>query len=122
MTQDMTHRSFTAPAPAPTIAQVITQMQGEIARALPKHMDADRMYLDWYRTLTGHDATYVLVVVESTEPYWVAPYTLTTLQLDAGREKWETALDLYAECVATDTWPGYSPDPQPIEMPAWALY
>lgn len=43
MTQDMTHRSFTAPAPAPTIAQVITQMQGEIARALPKHMDADRM-------------------------------------------------------------------------------
>ena len=43
MTQDMTHRSFTAPTPAPTIAQVITQMQGEIARALPKHMDADRM-------------------------------------------------------------------------------
>lgn len=43
MTQDMTHRSFTAPPPAPTIAQVITRMQGEIARALPKHMDADRM-------------------------------------------------------------------------------
>lgn len=43
MTQDMTHRTFTAPTPAPTIAQVITQMQGEIARALPKHMDADRM-------------------------------------------------------------------------------
>ena len=43
MTQDMTHRTFTAPPPAPTIAQVITQMQGEIARALPKHMDADRM-------------------------------------------------------------------------------
>lgn len=42
MTQDVA-RSFKAPAPAPTIAQVITQMQGEIARALPKHMDADRM-------------------------------------------------------------------------------
>lgn len=34
---------FNAPAPTPSIGQVIQSMQGEIARALPKHMDADRM-------------------------------------------------------------------------------
>jgi len=34
---------FHAPAATPTIGQVINQMQGEIARALPKGMDADRM-------------------------------------------------------------------------------
>lgn len=34
---------FQAPQATPTIGQVIQSMQGEIARALPPHMDADRM-------------------------------------------------------------------------------
>ena len=104
-----------------TAANVAPRPFGKSAADHGYHLQA-WAYLDGYRTLTGHDAAYVLVVVESTEPYWVAPYTLTTLQLDAGREKWETALDLYAECVATNTWPAYPTDPQPIEMPTWALY
>lgn len=93
---------------------------GKAAADLGYHMQA-WAYLAGYRALTGQDATFILVAAESTEPYYVAPYTFTSLQLDAGRARWETALDIYAECAATDTWSAYHTEPITLDMPAWAL-
>lgn len=86
------------------------------------HMQA-AWYLDLAADL-GHPALgFAFVVVEKEPPYFVAVYELDDDALDLGRTLNRRALDLYAECVATDVWPGYmSGHPyQTLSLPGWAF-
>lgn len=55
----------------------------------------------------------------------VPPYLITCVQLDAtalawGRIRNREAIELYAQCKATDTWPGYTDDIPTVTLPPWA--
>ena len=54
-----------------------------------------------------------------------APYLTTVVELDAealtvGRGLNDRAIEVYARCVATDTWPSYSDDIETVSLPIWA--
>jgi PDDEXK-like uncharacterized protein DUF3799 len=79
----------------------------------------------WYLdvlTACGWDArAFAYVVQEKEPPYLVSVCEWDADSLDVGRRRARRALDLYARCVATDTWPGYQ-EPgtiTPIRLPAW---
>lgn len=65
-------------------------------------------YLETLAASTGEDdAEFVFVAVEKTAPYKVAVHQLTPQFDRMGREATKRARELFAECTATDTWPGY---------------
>jgi hypothetical protein len=54
------------------------------------------------------------------------PHVVTVVQYDdeavaKGRELNRRAINLYAECVRTNTWPDYGPGIHPISLPMWAF-
>ena len=71
--------------------------------------------------LAGRNAAFVFLVQEKE-----APYLVSTVQLDAqamriGEEKCRAALALYAQCIETDTWPGYPVEIVQVGLPVWAV-
>lgn len=63
---------------------------------------------------------FLFLIVEKSPPYFVGIRELDAEFLARGRARLRRALDTYAECVATDTWPGPATY-QTISAPAWAL-
>ncbi len=63
---------------------------------------------------------FVFVAVEKKAPYAVAVYELDAVALEVGRMLRQSDLMTYAECLRSNTWPGYSTDVTPISIPAWA--
>lgn len=68
----------------------------------------------------GAPAAFAFIAQERTAPYRVAVYELHPDALRKGREDARRAMAIYAECTETDTWPGYEPGPQVIDLPYWA--
>lgn len=78
------------------------------------------MYLDGVRIATGRQPKgFVFIVVEKRPPYAVGVYVLDAESLELGRVQYVTDLRRYAECVKTETWPGYGDKIQSISVPAW---
>lgn len=65
---------------------------------------------------------FVFIVVETEAPHLVAVHELDIEWQQMGKAKVQRALETYAECTATDTWPGYDPTIQLISPPNWAVY
>jgi hypothetical protein len=77
-------------------------------------------YLDAARALElADDAAFVFVAQEKTAPYLVTVFELDAEALAIGHHKAQRALSVFAECSATDTWPGYSSDVELISPPVW---
>jgi exodeoxyribonuclease VIII len=74
----------------------------------------------WYRETLGQDIRFAFVVVESTAPYLVAVHELGLAYQDMGKTLAKVARTVYAECEATNTWPGHPEDVQTLEPPVWA--
>jgi exodeoxyribonuclease VIII len=74
----------------------------------------------WYRETLGQDIRFAFVVVETTAPYLVAVHELGLAYKDMGKTLAKVARTLYAECEATNTWPGHPEDVQVLEPPVWA--
>ena len=80
-------------------------------------------YVDGLHALeVAEDIAFVFIFQEKT-----APYLVTVAELDAeaillGRKRNDQALQVYAECTATNTWPPYSSEVELISLPAWATY
>lgn len=70
--------------------------------------------------LAGDDAAFVFIVQEKTAPYLVSVVELDSLALRIGRHRNRKALDLFVQCMTTDTWPGYSDDVELVSVPGWA--
>lgn len=63
---------------------------------------------------------YLYVVVEPEPPHGVAVYQMADEDIDLARWRIDQLLDEYAALSVAGEWPGYPPDIQTVEMPAWA--
>lgn len=84
------------------------------------HMQAP-CYIDGVVALNhgGEDTELVFVFQEKNPPYLVRVVRPDVIAVKIGRDLNRRALEIYAECVATDTWPGYSPEIDDVPVPAW---
>lgn len=64
---------------------------------------------------------FVFVAVEKTAPYAVATYLVPAETIEIGRREYRADLNRYAECAASNTWPGYGDAIQPLGLPEWRL-
>jgi hypothetical protein len=81
----------------------------------------DDWYTDALRAMGLDDAAFVFVVQEKTAPYLVNVIELDVEAKRIGHERNARAIDLWRECTATDTWPGYGDDVKTIGLPRWAV-
>jgi hypothetical protein len=65
------------------------------------------------------DLAFVFVVQEKDPPYAVSVIQMDDESARVGRQFNRRALDLYAECVGTDTWPSYGDGISTASLPAW---
>lgn len=71
---------------------------------------------------------FVFVVIESAAPFLVSTYELKPSAVEEGRKAYQHALAKYATCLErerlgmplTHAWPGYPPEPEPLDIPRWA--
>jgi hypothetical protein len=80
--------------------------------------------LAYYRAALGtlglNVEQMLVVAVEKEPPYAVAVYEPEPMAIKAGLRQAEAAIELYAECLALGSWPGYPVQPQPLDLPHWA--
>lgn len=80
---------------------------------------------DWYlrglRAVGEADesAAFVFIAQEKKPPYLVQTIQLDADSMRAGEVLNDRALETYAKCLETDTWPGYAPGVALAGMPAW---
>lgn len=78
-------------------------------------------YLDAYEAEFQRNANgFLLIAIEKDPPYAVAVYLTDETMIDQGRREYQLDLNVFAECLATDTWPAYPDEVQAIILPAWA--
>lgn len=65
----------------------------------------------------AEDPLFVFVVQEKTPPYLVTVVQLDDTAMRIGRILNRRAIGIYAECSATDTWPGYATDVAQASLP-----
>lgn len=77
-------------------------------------------YLRGLMAVTGKEATMRFIAQETDEPYALSVIGLGPDMLCIGQKQVQYAIDLWAKCLATNSWPGY-PDRicYPI-LPEWA--
>ena len=78
----------------------------------------------WYCHLAGLNglppARFYWIAVETSAPYAVAVYEIAPDALELGASLMSDALGLIAECEDAGVWPGYAPEVQSLNLPAWA--
>jgi hypothetical protein len=63
--------------------------------------------------------SFLFIAMASAPPYEMRVYPLDEGALDAG-DSWRKKLTrLYADCLETDTWPGYDDTAHPTTLPSW---
>jgi hypothetical protein len=65
---------------------------------------------------------FVFVVAETECPWAIGIYELAPDDLELGRTLYRKDLRLYAQCLASDTWPSYPPEVRQLELPQWARF
>lgn len=58
--------------------------------------------------------TFIIIAVENFPPYEVAAYMIPGDMVEEAQQQIDVSLKKYADCLATDTWPGY---PNKIMIP-----
>jgi len=77
-------------------------------------------YADAVRALDlADDLAFVFVAIEKTPPHLVNVIQLDVTAMRIGAALNRQAIRVYAECQATDTWPGYSSDVELASLPYW---
>lgn len=69
--------------------------------------------------LTGIRPLFRYVVVETYPPYALSVVDLAPSALAIGRDKVQKAIDLWAACLANDSWPAYDSRVASIDVPTW---
>lgn len=65
---------------------------------------------------------FVFIAVDKSAPYDVAVHECEPADVDRGRALNRKAIDIYAECRATNEWPGYPAVIHTAEFPSYARY
>jgi exodeoxyribonuclease VIII len=77
-------------------------------------------YSDGYAAAFGEPPRgFVFIAVETEPPYLVGVYVSSAAMVDRGRIDYHADLETFRECLATDTWPGYSTSPLTLDLPKW---
>jgi len=63
---------------------------------------------------------WIFAVFEKTAPYAVKLYEVLPDDMERGRAVYRMALNTFAECKATNTWPSYSTEIEQLYYPSWA--
>lgn len=79
----------------------------------------DAWYSDLARTLGLGDPIFVFVVQDKEPPYLPVALTFDEMTRIGARERNRRAIRTYAECVRTNTWPGYADQILTIDLPSW---
>ena len=79
-------------------------------------------YVDVYQRVmqTAKPPVFAWIAQEKTRPFPTAVYSASDDLLEYGRRQYRPLLRKWADCMAENTWPGYSPLVQPMALPAWA--
>lgn len=64
---------------------------------------------------------FVFLFVELDPVVTVQPVRLSGSMRELGDRRWARAVDTWAQCLATDTWPSYADGIIEIDAPTWAL-
>lgn len=80
----------------------------------------EAFYTDGWRALGQDVQAFVFIAVEKSDPFAFAIYELPPSIVEEGRAQMRAALDRYAECKRTDTWPGYGAGVQELKFQRWA--
>lgn len=76
--------------------------------------------LDIANVLGLKKEVFIFIAVEKKPPFAVAAYQLKEEAIAVGRSKYRRLLARYQECVSTEKWPGYSPNIEFLDLPAWS--
>ena len=76
-------------------------------------------YLRGLRAVTGVDAEFRFVVVETYPPFALSVVSLAPSALALANEKVDYALATWRRCLETGVWPAYLPRVAHVEMPSW---
>jgi exodeoxyribonuclease VIII len=77
-------------------------------------------YLDGIEAATGYRPDqFIFICVEKKPPYAVAVYAADAEMVQIGAETAARDLARLVECKASNTWPGYSDQIEPLSLPAW---
>ena len=80
-------------------------------------------YMDAVTALgLADDPAFLFIFQEKTAPYLVTVCELDGEAIARGRRRNDRALEVFAECTATDTWPSYTADVELITLPRWTNY
>lgn len=97
--------------------------EDEFARQVAKmsyHLQA-AWYTDGYQIASGKKVLgFIFLAIADDYPHLANPMMLDDEALDVGRRMYRRALNSYAECERTGTWPGHGNDVKLISLPAWA--
>lgn len=78
-------------------------------------------YQDVHHWLTGERPRgFVFIFVEELPPHAVGVYIVDPADEQRGRREYRRNLEIYHQCLTTDTWPGYSQRAEVIELPHWS--
>lgn len=79
----------------------------------------------WYRS--GYNAAFqkeleafIFIAVEKVPPYGVSVLYVSESIFNLGESKYQKDLELYAQCMHTNQWPGYSASIDELILPTWA--
>lgn len=77
-------------------------------------------YRDAHLAVTGIDAGFWIIAVESAAPHVSQLYRVPDWMLDLGRERYMSLLARLMECRERDQWPGYATEELDVQLPPWA--
>lgn len=93
------------------------EVQRQVAR---KYFRQAAHYSIGYHLASGLEVVaFIFVFVENAWPYLAGSYMLSTEFMQEGMAQQRALIDLYAECLKTNKWPGYTSETQTLEMPAY---
>jgi hypothetical protein len=71
------------------------------------------------RVLFGIEVAFIFVLVETEPPYLVSTPELGDEDEAIGGREMRRAIDIYRECVESNTWPGYPQEIVQVSLPRW---
>lgn len=81
----------------------------------------EAMYSEGWQLAGGGDMdAFVFILIESEFPFATAVYELVPSAVLEGRAIMGKALEQYKQCAATNYWPSYPTEIQPLDIPRWA--
>jgi hypothetical protein len=98
--------------------------EAEFARQVAKmayHLQA-AWYTDGYQIASGKRVlAFIFLAIADEYPHLANPMMLDEDSIAVGRRMYRRALDTYAECTRTGSWPGHGNDVKLIALPKWAM-